>query len=118
MRATHVREAQLLRAIAALGRDGSPGGARPVLPDDLQAGSVDASTSNGDVLACGVHVADVVALILDFEERDELASLDDIAAMFGIELADVQAARSHYNQNLRRLRPVAHARRRVLPGSA
>jgi hypothetical protein len=35
-------------------------------------------------LACGVHVADIVALALDLEEREQLISLGDIAAMFGI----------------------------------
>jgi hypothetical protein len=66
-------------------------------------------------LACGVHVADVVALILDFEEHDELASLDDVAALLGIERADVEAALRRYEQDLARLRPLAHARRRALP---
>lgn len=78
---------------------------------------MDASTSNGDVLACGVHAVDIVALILDMEERDQLASLGDIAAMFGIERSDVEAALTHYHHNLRRVRPTVQARRRVVPRS-
>jgi hypothetical protein len=113
-----MREARSLGAVAARGREAPPGARRPALPDGVEVGGVEASAGNGDVLACGMHVAAIVALILDMEERDELTSLGDIAAMFGVERADVEAALSHYHENLRRLRPMAHARRRVLPSSA
>ena len=65
----------------------------------------------------GAQVPDIVALILDFEERDQLIGLGDIAAAFGIEPSEVAAALSSYGGALERLRPLAQARRRVEPGS-
>ena len=65
----------------------------------------------------GAQVPDIVALILDFEERDQLVGVRDIAAAFGIEEAEVAVALSSYGGDLERLRPLAYARRRVEAGS-
>jgi hypothetical protein len=60
-----------------------------------------------------VQVPDIVALILDFEERDQLIGVRDIATAFGIEETEVAAALSSYGGDLERLRPLAYERRRL-----
>jgi hypothetical protein len=62
-----------------------------------------------------VRVPDIVAFILDFEERDQLIGVRDIADAFGIDEQEVAVALSSYGGDLERLRPLAHARRRVAP---